>query len=131
MLTVGHSMLTLGKETQVGLNAMLRRYANRAQNELKEVVKAEWTRDPIYWTRRPLSDQMTRYAHLDVAFLLKAFDSMAAELERKSLLNNAINRSRLYLDHRRRSPVAAPAAAAAQASDLPGTDPMSSIPTWW
>jgi hypothetical protein len=118
-------MLTLNKEPQVGLNAMLRRYANRSQNELKEVVKAEWTRDPLYWTRRPLSAQMTRYAHLDVAFLLKAFDSMAAELEKKSILNNVITLSRNHADRRRRPPVARSAAAVI---DLPhGTTRSSPI----
>jgi hypothetical protein len=104
-------MLTTGKQSQVGLNAVLRQYADGAQNELKEVVKGAWAKDRLYWTRRPLSEEMVRYASLDVAFLLKAFDRMAAGLEQKALLEPAIVRSRLHVDCRR-SPAAADAASA-------------------
>lgn len=51
------------------INHYYRKFGDGEFVQLKELVKDEMTRDPNYWVRRPLTEQMIKYAQQDVSHL--------------------------------------------------------------
>lgn len=63
-----------------GLNTVLRVFANRASNELKEAAHARMEEDTTVWLQRPLDPLLVEYAMADVRHLPRAYVNLTAAL---------------------------------------------------
>jgi len=79
----------------VSLSTMLSKFGDGEFVQLKELVKDEMTRDPDYWLRRPLNEQMIKYAQQDVSHLFIIYRNLKQQLSPSSR-TQIFYRSTLY-----------------------------------
>lgn len=86
-------------QSNVGLNQLLGRYLNKS-NEWKELIQSEMKSDRLFWERRPLTQEMLKYASQDVVFLPYLYDAFWYFFENYSInsLNNITKEHQLDFD---------------------------------
>eukprot|EP01112_Ceratiomyxa_fruticulosa_P017682 TRINITY_DN5559_c0_g1_i6.p1 TRINITY_DN5559_c0_g1~~TRINITY_DN5559_c0_g1_i6.p1 ORF type:complete len:595 (-),score=85.27 TRINITY_DN5559_c0_g1_i6:1573-3357(-) len=82
----------------VSLNTLLMRFADGESNPLKDMVKAEMSRDEQYWKYRPLTQTMISYAQQDVLHLFTVHKRMEEVLKSDPISLSAVfERSAVYV----------------------------------
>jgi len=107
----------------VSLSTMLSKFGDGEFVQLKELVKDEMTRDPEYWLRRPLNDQMIKYAQQDVSHLFIIYRNLKSQLTPTSR-TQIFYRSSLYARMWARRP------AAHTCTSQPLTIPLYNFHDW-
>lgn len=56
------------RQNNIGLNDLLKRYLDRS-NDYKDIIQNEMKNDRLFWEKRPLTEEMLKYASQDVIYL--------------------------------------------------------------